>query len=99
MMKVILVIVYIQRNIQTINFPKNACNHAKEKIFSIILGIPALVIKDQENPNFSAFDRLESLSNDPIFDPGRLGKRSDGTEIRKLYAKPEVEGILGFKRS
>ena len=32
MMKVILVIVYIQRNIQTINFLKNACNHVKEKI-------------------------------------------------------------------
>ena len=42
MMKVILVIVYIQRNIQTINFLKKACNHAKEKI--LILGIPALVI-------------------------------------------------------
>ena len=42
--RMILVIVYIQRNIQTINFLKNACNHAKEKIFSIILGIPALVI-------------------------------------------------------
>ena len=43
MMKVILVIAYIQRNIQTINFPKNACNHAKEKIFSINLGIPIAV--------------------------------------------------------
>ena len=31
--------------------------------------------KDQENPTFSAFDTLGSLSNDPIFDPGRLGKR------------------------
>ena len=46
--------------------------------------------KDQENPNFSAFDTCGSLSNDPVFDPGRLGKRSDGTEITKLYAKPEV---------
>ena len=49
--------------------------------------------KDQENPNFSAFDAFGSLSNDPVFDPGRLGKRSDGTEITKLYAKPEVERI------
>ena len=47
--------------------------------------------KDQENPNFSAFDACGSLSNDPAIDPGRLGKRSDGTKISKLYAKPEVE--------
>ena len=47
-----------------------------------------IIFKDQENPNFSAFDTLGSLSNDPVFDPGRLGKRSDGTEISKLYAKP-----------
>ena len=45
--------------------------------------------KDQENPNFSAFDTFASLSNDPVFDPGRLGKRSDGTEI----TKPEVERV------
>ena len=41
--------------------------------------------KDQENPNFSAFDALGSLSNDPIFDPGRLGKRSDGTKIEEFF--------------
>ena len=28
--------------------------------------------KDQENPNFSGFDTFGSLSNDPVFDPGRL---------------------------
>ena len=50
--------------------------------------------KDQENPNFSAFDTLGSLSNDPVLDPGRLGKRSDGTKIPKLYAKPEVKRVL-----
>ena len=50
--------------------------------------------KDQENPNFSAFGTLGSLSNDPVFDPGRLGKRSDGTKIPKLYAKPEVKRVL-----
>ena len=49
--------------------------------------------KDQENPNFSAFDAFGSLSNDPVFDPGRLGKRSDGTKITKFYAKPEVERV------
>ena len=54
----------------------------------LILGYRA---KDQENPNFNALDTLGSLSNDPIFDPGMLGKRSDGTEITKLYAKPEVK--------
>ena len=53
----------------------------------------ALNYKDQENPNFNAFDTFVSLSNDPVFDPGRLGKRSDGTKITKLYAKPEVERI------
>ena len=31
---------------------------------------------------------------DLVFDPGRLGKRSDGTEITKLYAKPEVERVF-----
>ena len=49
--------------------------------------------KDRENPNFSAFDTFVSLSNDPVFDPGRLGKRLDGTKITKLYAKPEVERL------
>ena len=44
--------------------------------------------KAQENPNFSAFDTCGSLSNNSVFDPGRLGKRSDGTKISKLYAKP-----------
>ena len=48
---------------------------------------------DQENPNFSAFDACGSLSNDQVFDPGRLGKRSDGTEIPKIYSKPEVERV------
>ena len=43
----------------------------------------------QENPNFSAFDKCGSLSNNPIFQPGRLGKRSDGTKISKLYAEVE----------
>ena len=38
-------------------------------------------IKDQENPNFTAFGTSANLSNDPLFDPGRLGKRSDGTKI------------------
>ena len=52
-----------------------------------------LNIKDQENPNFSAFDACGSLSNDQVFDPGRLGKRSDGTEIPKIYSKPEVERV------
>ena len=47
--------------------------------------------KDQENPNFSAFGTLGSLSNDPVFDPGRLGKRSDGTKITKL--QQEVERV------
>ena len=51
--------------------------------------------KDQENPNFSAFDTSESLTNNPVFEPGRLGKRSDGTKISKLYAKPH----LSFKFS
>ena len=46
-----------------------------------------ILFKDQENPNFSAFDALGSLSNDPIFDPGRLGKRSDGMEITKSVCK------------
>ena len=46
-------------------------------------------IKDQEKPNFSAFDKFGSLSNDSVFEPGRLGKRSDGTKISKLHAKPE----------
>ena len=49
--------------------------------------------KDQENPSFSAFDACGSLSNDQRFDPGRLGNRSDGTEITKLYAKSEVERV------
>ena len=40
-----------------------------------------VVYKDQENPNFSAFGTCGSLSNDPVFDPGRLGKRSDGTKM------------------
>ena len=52
-----------------------------------------MLSKDQENPNFSAFDTLGSLSNDPVLDPGRLGKRSDGTKITKLYAKPDVERV------
>ena len=52
-----------------------------------------IILKDQENPNFSAFGTCGSLSNDPVFDPGRLGKRSDGTKITKLYAKPEVERV------
>ena len=43
--------------------------------------------KDQENPNFSAFDTFGSLSNDPVFDPGRLGKLSDGTKITKIVCK------------
>ena len=47
--------------------------------------------KDQENPNFSAFGTCGSLSNDPVFDPGRLGKRSDGTKITKL--QQEVERV------
>ena len=46
---------------------------------------------DQENPNFSTFDTHGSLSNDPVFDPGRLGKRSDGTEITRLYANQKLK--------
>ena len=49
--------------------------------------------KDQENPNLSAFDTFASLTNSPVFDPGRFAKRSDGTEISKLYAKPEAERV------
>ena len=45
--------------------------------------------KDQENPNFSAFDTCVSLTNNPIFDPGRLGTRSEGTKISKFYTKPD----------
>ena len=37
--------------------------------------------KDQENPNFTAFDQFGSLTNNPVFEPGALGKCSDGTEI------------------
>ena len=37
--------------------------------------------KGQENPNFSAFDQLGSLTNNPVFEPGAFGKCSDGTEI------------------
>ena len=40
--------------------------------------------KDQENPNFSAFDTCESLTNNPVFEPGRLRKYPDGTEIKKI---------------
>ena len=49
--------------------------------------------KDQENPNFSAFDTSASLTNSPVFHPGRFGTRSDGLEISKLYAKPEAERV------
>ena len=37
--------------------------------------------KDQENPNFSAFDQFGSLTNNSVFDPGRFGKCPDGMEI------------------
>ena len=59
------------------------------------LPIPqTLATRDQENPNYSAFDTLGSLSNDPVFDPGRLGKRSDGTKIPRLYADLKV--VIGI---
>ena len=45
-----------------------------------------ILAKDQENTNFRAFDTSASLTNSPIFDPGRFGKRSDGTEISKWMA-------------
>ena len=45
--------------------------------------------KDQENPNFRAFDSFGSLTNNPLFDPGRLGTRSDGTKI--VERKVEIE--------
>ena len=57
------------------------------------LNTSSLNTKGQENPNFSAFGTCGSLSNDPVFDPGSLGKRSDGTKITKLYAKPDVERV------
>ena len=50
-------------------------------------------IKDQENPNFSAFDTLGSLSNDPVFDPGRLGKRSDGTKIKNCMQNQKLKEL------
>ena len=50
--------------------------------------------KDQENPNFSAFDTSESLTNNPVFEPGRLGKRSDGTKISKLCTDHRV--VMGI---
>ena len=40
--------------------------------------------KDQENPNIWAFDTFGNLTNNPVFDPGRLGKYPDGTEISKF---------------
>ena len=46
-----------------------------------------LFSKDQENPNFWAFDTLGSLTNNPVFEPGRLGKYLDGTEISKFWPK------------
>ena len=46
--------------------------------------------KDQENPNFCAFDTLGSLTNDPVFDPGRLGRYPDGTEILSLNSNVVV---------
>ena len=49
-----------------------------------------LFYKDQENPNFSAFDTFGSLTNHQVFDPGWLGKYPVGTEISKFHAKPEV---------
>ena len=54
--------------------------------------------KGQENPNFSAFDTLGSETDNPAFDPGRFGTRPDGTEILKLYAKPEVEIVRKLER-
>ena len=49
--------------------------------------------KDQENPNFSAFDTLGSLSNDPVFDPGRLGKCSDGTKIKNCMQNQKLKEL------
>ena len=42
------------------------------------------ISKDQENPNFWAFDTFGSLTNNPVFNPGSLGKYPDGTEISKF---------------
>ena len=49
-----------------------------------------LFSKDQENPNFWAFDTLGSLTYNPVFEPGRLGKYLDGTEISKLWPKLKI---------
>ena len=57
-------------------------------------------MKDQENPNFSAFGTFGRLSNDLVFDPGRLGKRSDGTKITKLLRlRRLIESFLSFSCS
>ena len=50
---------------------------------------PSQFSKDQENPNFWAFETRGSLTNNPLFEPGRLGTRSDGTKI--VERKVEVE--------
>ena len=63
------------------------------------MSVNSRFFKDQENPNFSAFDTFRSLTNDPVFDPGRLGKRSDGTKITKFYEKPEVERVKMHAKS
>ena len=49
-----------------------------------------LFSKDQENPNFWAFDTLGSLTNNPVFEPGRLGKYLGGTEISKFWPKLKI---------
>ena len=68
--------------------------------FQLILaqGLIWVPSKGQENPNFSAFDTLGSETDNPAFDPGRFGTRPDGTEILKLYAKPEVEIVRKLER-
>ena len=49
-----------------------------------------LFSKDQENPNFWVFDTLGSLKYNPVFEPGRLGKYLDGTEISKFWPKLKI---------
>ena len=58
----------------TLKLNVNFVNSKKKATF-----ITKTFCKDQENPNFSAFGTCGSLSNDPVFDPGRLVTRSDGT--------------------
>ena len=57
------------------------------------------MFKDQENPNFTAFDACGSLSNDQVFDPGRLGRYPDGTEMLKLFNPKDARKITFGQKS